>query len=55
MGHPIRRGFLTGVFPKSEDVAGDDFHSTMPRFQVVDYEHNLRLVEKLREIAREKG
>jgi aryl-alcohol dehydrogenase-like predicted oxidoreductase len=51
---PLGRGFLTGAFQKPEDVAADDFRRHMPRFQQGNFEHNLRLVDKLREIAREK-
>lgn len=52
---PLGRGFLTGDFQKPEDVAADDYRRHMPRFQSGNFEHNLQLVEKIKEIAREKS
>src|SRR5208283_2001558 len=52
---PLGRGFLTGAFQKPEDVAADDYRRHMPRFQGSNFKHNLRLVEKIKEIAREKN
>ena len=52
---PLGRGFLTGAFRKPEDLAPDDFRRHMPRFQAKNFEHNLELVEKVREIAAEKN
>jgi aryl-alcohol dehydrogenase-like predicted oxidoreductase len=51
---PLGRGFLTGVYHKPEDVAADDYRRRMPRFQDKNFEHNLRIVEKIREVAKEK-
>ncbi|MGO9613082.1 MAG: aldo/keto reductase [Dissulfurispiraceae bacterium] len=51
---PLGRGFLTGYFRRPEDVAADDYRRYMPRFQGSNFEHNLQLVEKINEIAREK-
>jgi aryl-alcohol dehydrogenase-like predicted oxidoreductase len=51
---PLGRGFLTGGFQRPEDVAADDYRRHMPRFQDSNFEHNLQLVEKIKEIAREK-
>ena len=52
---PLGRGFLTGAFQKPEDLALDDSRRHMPRFQGENFKHNLQLVEKLREISKEKG
>jgi aryl-alcohol dehydrogenase-like predicted oxidoreductase len=52
---PLGRGFLTGDFQRPEDVATDDYRRHMPRFQGSNFEHNLQLVEKIKEIAREKN
>ncbi len=52
---PLGRGFLTGAFQKPEDFAPDDFRHHLPRFQGENFERNLRLVEKAKEIATEKN
>jgi len=52
---PLGRGFLSGEIKKFEDMAEDDWRRTNPRFQGENFEKNLRLVEKLEEIARVKG
>jgi aryl-alcohol dehydrogenase-like predicted oxidoreductase len=52
---PLGRGFLTGAFQKQEDFAPDDFRRHTPRFQGENFERNLRLVEKVKEIATEKN
>ena len=54
---PLGRGFLTGRFRAADDLAGDprDFRRAHPRFQGENLQHNLQLVERVEEIAREKG
>jgi Predicted oxidoreductases (related to aryl-alcohol dehydrogenases) len=52
---PLGRGFLSGEIKKFEDLAEDDYRRQSPRFQGENFEKNLRLVEKVREIANEKG
>jgi aryl-alcohol dehydrogenase-like predicted oxidoreductase len=52
---PLGRGFLTGTFQKPEDLAPDDSRRHMPRFQGENFKHNLRLVEKVKEISKEKS
>lgn len=52
---PLGRGFLTGQIKKFEDFAPDDYRRTSPRFQGENFQKNLQLVQKLEEIAREKG
>jgi aryl-alcohol dehydrogenase-like predicted oxidoreductase len=51
---PLGRGFLTGEIKKFEDLEADDWRRTNPRFQGENFDKNLKLVEKLEEIAKEK-
>ena len=52
---PLGRGFLTGAFSSPDDFADDDFRKYHPRFQGANFQRNLDLVERVRELAREKG
>jgi aryl-alcohol dehydrogenase-like predicted oxidoreductase len=52
---PLGRGFLTGAFQKPEDIPADDFRRHLPRFQGENFERNLKLVERLKNIAKEKN
>jgi aryl-alcohol dehydrogenase-like predicted oxidoreductase len=52
---PLGRGFLTGRFQKLEDLPADDYRKNHPRFQGANFAQNLRLVERVQEIAKEKG
>jgi aryl-alcohol dehydrogenase-like predicted oxidoreductase len=52
---PLGRGFLTGRFRSPDDFDEDDFRRHHPRFQGENFERNLDLVERVQEIAREKG
>jgi aryl-alcohol dehydrogenase-like predicted oxidoreductase len=52
---PIGRGFLSGQIRSVEDLAPDDFRRNNPRFRGEAFEQNLRLVDRVREIADEKG
>jgi aryl-alcohol dehydrogenase-like predicted oxidoreductase len=52
---PLGRGFLTGRFEKPEDLPEDDRRRQFPRFQDENFQRNMRLVERVREIAEEKG
>jgi aryl-alcohol dehydrogenase-like predicted oxidoreductase len=52
---PIGRGFLSGQIRSVDDLAPDDFRRRNPRFQGEAFEQNLRLVDRVREIADEKG
>jgi aryl-alcohol dehydrogenase-like predicted oxidoreductase len=51
---PLGRGFLTGRFRRFEDLAPDDYRRQSPRFQGDNFDRNLRLVERIRELAAEK-
>ena len=48
---PLGRGFLTGRFQRLEDVPESDWRRRMPRFQGDNFQTNLRLVERVKEIA----
>jgi aryl-alcohol dehydrogenase-like predicted oxidoreductase len=52
---PIGRGFLSGEIRSIDDLAPDDFRRHNPRFQGENFTRNLELVDKVREIAAEKG
>jgi aryl-alcohol dehydrogenase-like predicted oxidoreductase len=51
---PLGRGFLTGQITSPDDFAPDDFRRNNPRFQGENFRRNLELVERVRQIAREK-
>src|SRR3954447_15208241 len=52
---PIGRGFLSGQIRSVDDLADDDFRKHPPRFQGENFAKNLELVDRVREIADEKG
>jgi aryl-alcohol dehydrogenase-like predicted oxidoreductase len=52
---PLGRGFLTGRFEKPEDLPADDRRRQFPRFQEENFQQNMRLVERVREVAAQKG
>ncbi len=52
---PLGRGFLAGAFTRPDQFAPDDYRRTSPRFQGENFEKNLKLVEKVRELAARKG
>lgn len=52
---PLGRGFLTGRFRHFEDFAVDDYRRNSPRFQGENFEKNLKLVDRVGEIAKAKG
>ena len=52
---PLGRGFLTGRFQSPEDLEEGDFRRRNPRFQGENFQRNLELVERVREIAEEKN
>lgn len=52
---PLGRGFLSGEIRRFEDLAEDDYRRGSPRFQGDNFGKNLKLVEKVEEIASEKG
>jgi len=52
---PLGRGFLTGQFRSPEDFAADDFRRHSPRFQGENFDRNLQLVDRVKELADAKG
>ncbi|MGY1704175.1 aldo/keto reductase [Geodermatophilus sp. SYSU D00697] len=52
---PIGRGFLSGQIRSIDDLAPDDFRRRNPRFQGENFVRNLELVDRVREVADEKG
>jgi len=52
---PLERGFLTGAFQSPDDLAPDDYRSHSPRFQGENFDKNLALVDRVKEIVAEKG
>ena len=51
---PLGRGFLTGRIQDVNDLSEDDRRRQHPRFQDRNFEHNLALIHRIEEIAREK-
>jgi aryl-alcohol dehydrogenase-like predicted oxidoreductase len=52
---PLGRGFLTGRIQDLGDLPADDRRRQHPRFQDRNFEHNLALIHRIEEIAKEKG
>lgn len=52
---PLGRGFLSGSITSIDDLAADDYRRNAPRFQGENFNKNLQLVERVKEIAAEKG
>jgi aryl-alcohol dehydrogenase-like predicted oxidoreductase len=52
---PLGRGFLSGRFQSPDDFEESDFRKHHPRFQGENFDRNLELVERVKEIADEKG
>jgi aryl-alcohol dehydrogenase-like predicted oxidoreductase len=52
---PLGRGFLTGRYRSIDDLAAGDWRRTNPRFQGVNFQKNLDVVDKVGELARAKG
>lgn len=52
---PLGRGFLTGRFQEAEKFGDDDSRSFLPRFQDSALRQNMRIVEVVQAMARQKG
>ena len=52
---PLGRGFLTGAIRSLDDLAGDDWRRTTPRFEAANLERNLSLVARIERLAADKG
>jgi aryl-alcohol dehydrogenase-like predicted oxidoreductase len=49
---PLGRGLLTGQFRRLEDLPAEDWRRSVPRWQEANFDHNVRLVARLAEIAK---
>ncbi len=52
---PLSRGFLSGEYKSMDDLAPDDFRRTSPRFQGDNFQKNLDVVDKIKQLANEKN
>jgi len=52
---PLGRGFLTGQITSPDDLAPDDFRRSNPRFMGENFQRNLDIVARVRELAEQKG
>ena len=52
---PLGRGFLTGTLKSPDDFAADDYRRNSPRFQGENFARNLVLVQKVQQLAADKG
>jgi aryl-alcohol dehydrogenase-like predicted oxidoreductase len=52
---PLGRGFLAGRFRTLDDLAPDDWRRRNPRFQGGNFERNVALADRVREMAATKG
>lgn len=52
---PLGRGFLSGKFDSVENLDDNDFRRSNPRFQGDNLRHNLGLLEKLKQLAADRG
>jgi aryl-alcohol dehydrogenase-like predicted oxidoreductase len=52
---PIGRGFLSGQIRSVDDLEPDDFRRHHPRFQGENFQRNLELVDRVKQIADDKG
>ena len=52
---PLSRGFITGELRKFEDLAPDDMRRQLPRFQEENFQKNVDIVDKLKEIGEKRN
>ena len=52
---PLGRGFLSGAVRSIDDLEPDDFRRGQPRFQGDNFARNLELVDRVRDLAADKG
>jgi aryl-alcohol dehydrogenase-like predicted oxidoreductase len=52
---PLSRGFLSGEIKSMDDFAPNDFRRVSPRFQGENFQKNLDIVEKIKQLAMEKN
>jgi aryl-alcohol dehydrogenase-like predicted oxidoreductase len=52
---PLSRGFISGEIRKFDDLGANDLRRYMPRFQGDNFQKNIEIVDKIKEIAIEKN
>ncbi|GHO77735.1 oxidoreductase [Ktedonobacter sp. SOSP1-85] len=52
---PLGRGFLTGEVKTTQDLPGNDFRRSDPRFQGENFARNTELVERVKQLASQKN
>ena len=52
---PLGRGMLSGAIRSLDDLDADDYRRTSPRFEGENFAKNLELVDRVQELARDKG
>lgn len=52
---PLGRGFLAGRFQKSDELSEKDWRRGHPRFQGENFAKNMAMVERVKEVASQKG
>jgi aryl-alcohol dehydrogenase-like predicted oxidoreductase len=52
---PVGRGFLTGAYTSLDKLSENDFRRYSPRFQGDNLQTNMRIVERVREVADDVG
>jgi aryl-alcohol dehydrogenase-like predicted oxidoreductase len=52
---PLGRGFLTGQIKNFDDLDAEDYRRQSPRFQGENFDNNLQLVQRVGEMARDRG
>lgn len=52
---PLGRGMLTGRITTPDDLTGDDFRHSLPRFSGENLRHNRSIVDRVAEVARNRG
>ena len=52
---PLGRGFLSGQIKTVNDLDSNDFRRNDPRFSQENFDRNMQLVERIREVAQRKG
>lgn len=52
---PLGRGFLTGTVTDINQLSANDFRRSLPKFQGQNFQENLKLQQRLKQIADKKG
>lgn len=52
---PLARGMLTGEVNSLDDIPKDDIRRHLPRFSPENFQHNITLMHKVKELAEKKG